>query len=84
LSNLFVTLRGQREVENMLNKREDVPSVTFHSPHGHLRNLRQIEADIICPALIHCGGHLSKIARYLAIGRTTLHRTLDALGMNRG
>jgi transcriptional regulator of acetoin/glycerol metabolism len=34
--------------------------------------------------MIQHGGHLSKMARHFAIGRSTLHRKLDELGMNGG
>jgi DNA-binding NtrC family response regulator len=66
----------------MSDQTQEIPVVAFHSPDGHLRSLRQIEADIICLAMSHYGGHLSKIARHLAIGRSTLYRKLEELGIN--
>jgi DNA-binding NtrC family response regulator len=65
----------------MLYDTEQMPVAAFHSPDRHLRNLRQIEMDVICLELIHYRGQVSKIARHLGIGRTTLYRKLEELGI---
>ena len=58
------------------------PGVMLYSPDGHLRSLRQIEADLISLAMCHYHGHISNIAHHLDIGRSTLYRKLDALGIS--
>jgi len=48
---------------------------------GELRPLSEIESDAIRFALSHCGGHMSEAARRLGIGRSTLYRKLDVMGL---
>ena len=49
---------------------------------GDIRPLEAIEADIIRYAITHYRGQMSEVARRLQIGRSTLYRKLDALGLN--
>ena len=58
------------------------PSVTLHTPDGHLRTLEEIEADIIRLAIGHYRGRMSEVARRLGIGRSTLYRKLGGLGID--
>jgi DNA-binding NtrC family response regulator len=49
---------------------------------GEMRPLEDLEADIIRYAITHYRGQMSEVARRLRIGRSTLYRKLDALGLN--
>jgi DNA-binding NtrC family response regulator len=49
---------------------------------GDVRPLEQIEADLIRYAVTHYRGQMSEVARRLQIGRSTLYRKLEALGLN--
>src|ERR1700736_4292017 len=48
---------------------------------GEVRPLEDIEADAIRFAISHCRGQMSEVARRLRIGRSTLYRKLDSLGL---
>jgi DNA-binding NtrC family response regulator len=49
---------------------------------GVVRTLDEMEADIIRYAITHYRGQMSEVARRLRIGRSTLYRKLEALGLN--
>jgi DNA-binding NtrC family response regulator len=49
--------------------------------NGEVRPLEQIEADAIRFAISHYRGQMSEVARKLRIGRSTLYRKLDSLGL---
>jgi DNA-binding NtrC family response regulator len=51
---------------------------------GDVRPLEEIEAEIIRYAITHYRGQMSEVARRLQIGRSTLYRKLEALGLNAG
>ncbi len=51
-------------------------------PEGEVRPLDEIEAELIRYAITHYRGQMSEVARRLRIGRSTLYRKLDALGLN--
>jgi DNA-binding NtrC family response regulator len=48
---------------------------------GHARPLEEVEADAIRFALSHYRNQMSEVARRLRIGRSTLYRKLDGLGL---
>ena len=48
----------------------------------HLRPLDELEADIIRYAIAHYRGQMSEVARRLRIGRSTLYRKLEGLGLS--
>jgi DNA-binding NtrC family response regulator len=48
---------------------------------GHSRPLEEIEAEVIRFALSHYHNQMSEVARRLGIGRSTLYRKLDSLGL---
>ena len=48
---------------------------------GHARPLEEVEADAIRFALSHYRNQMSEVARRLHIGRSTLYRKLDGLGL---
>jgi DNA-binding NtrC family response regulator len=49
---------------------------------GEVRPLEQLEAELIRYAITHYRGQMSEVARRLQIGRSTLYRKLEALGLN--
>lgn len=49
---------------------------------GEVRPLDEIESELIRYAITHYRGQMSEVARRLRIGRSTLYRKLDALGLN--
>jgi DNA-binding NtrC family response regulator len=49
---------------------------------GEVRPLEELEADLIRYAITHYRGQMSEVARRLQIGRSTLYRKLEALGLN--
>jgi DNA-binding NtrC family response regulator len=49
-------------------------AVKMFDSSGHLRQLEQIERDLIELAIDHYAGHMSEVARRLGIGRSTLYR----------
>ncbi|MFL6796768.1 MAG: sigma-54-dependent transcriptional regulator [Xanthobacteraceae bacterium] len=50
-------------------------------PSGDLRPLEEIEAEVIRFAITYYRGQMSEVARRLRIGRSTLYRKLDSLGL---
>jgi DNA-binding NtrC family response regulator len=50
--------------------------------NGEVRPLDEVEADLIRYAITHYRGQMSEVARRLQIGRSTLYRKLEALGLN--
>jgi DNA-binding NtrC family response regulator len=51
---------------------------------GEMRPLAEIEAEAIRFAITHYRGQMSEVARRLKIGRSTLYRRLDELGLESG
>ena len=51
---------------------------------GEMRPLEDLEADAIRYAVTHYRGQMSEVARRLRIGRSTLYRKLEALGLDGG
>jgi DNA-binding NtrC family response regulator len=49
--------------------------------HGQVRPLDEVETEVIRFAIAHYRGQMSEVARRLQIGRSTLYRKLDALGL---
>jgi DNA-binding NtrC family response regulator len=47
----------------------------------HVRPLAEIEAEVIRFAIEYYDGHMSEVARRLDIGRSTLYRKLEGLGI---
>jgi DNA-binding NtrC family response regulator len=52
--------------------------------HGDVRPLDELEGEVIRFAIAHYHGQMSEIARRLQIGRSTLYRKLDHLGVVEG
>ena len=55
------------------------PALALLDERGHVRALADIEAEAIRFAISHYRGQMSKVARRLHIGRSTLYRKLDSL-----
>jgi DNA-binding NtrC family response regulator len=49
---------------------------------GEVRPLEELESELIRYAVTHYRGQMSEVARRLQIGRSTLYRKLEALGLN--
>jgi DNA-binding NtrC family response regulator len=49
--------------------------------NGEVRALDEVETEVIRFAITHYRGQMSEVARRLQIGRSTLYRKLDALGL---
>lgn len=67
-------------------KTEDVPvgggpALALLDRFGEMRPLADLEADAIRFAIAHCRGRMSEAARRLGIGRSTLYRKLEGLGL---
>ena len=56
--------------------------VTLFENNGHIRQLSDIEADVIRLAIGHYRGRMTEVARRLGIGRSTLYRKLSELGID--
>jgi len=51
-------------------------------PAGEVRPLEEVETEVIRFAINHYRGQMSEVARRLRIGRSTLYRKLDGLGLS--
>lgn len=60
-------------VSAAVTQKTDFP-VSIFGPDGELRELQQVEKDIIRLAIDHYDGHMSEVSRQLGIGRSTLYR----------
>ena len=59
-----------------------VHSLSLTDPRGDVRPLDDIERDAIRFAISHYRGQMSEVARRLRIGRSTLYRKLEGLGLD--
>ncbi|HVY56781.1 MAG TPA: sigma-54 dependent transcriptional regulator [Xanthobacteraceae bacterium] len=57
-------------------------SLSLVGPEGDISSLAEIEAAAIRFAVARCGGRMSEAARCLRIGRSTLYRKLEGLGLS--
>lgn len=74
-----VTLAPVPDLEDAAE--DGVPQMSLIDPQGHVRALVQIEEEAIRAAVALYGGRMSEVARRLGIGRSTLYRRLNALGL---
>jgi DNA-binding NtrC family response regulator len=58
------------------------PALPLLDALGQVRTLEEIESEVIRFAISHYRGQMSEVARRLQIGRSTLYRKLEALGLN--
>ena len=61
---------------------DDGVGITLFEQDGHVRQLADIEADVIRLAIGHYRGRMTEVARRLGIGRSTLYRKLAELGID--
>ncbi|MFC3052684.1 sigma-54-dependent transcriptional regulator [Kordiimonas pumila] len=61
---------------------EDV-YLSLHNTDGHIRNLADLEKDIIKAALGRYEGKMTEVAKRLKIGRSTLYRKLEEYGLGK-
>ncbi len=57
-------------------------SLRLIDPHDEVRPLEEIEREVIRFAISHYRGQMSEVARRLQIGRSTLYRKLEGLGID--
>jgi len=60
----------------------EAAGITLFEGDGHVRQLAEIEADVIRLAIGHYRGRMTEVARRLGIGRSTLYRKLAELGID--
>ncbi len=70
---------AEREIVRVEIK--DPSALTLLDPMGDVRPLGDVESETIRFALDHYRGQMSKVARKLGIGRSTLYRKLKELGI---
>lgn len=63
---------------------QDPNAIKLVSDSGDMRPLDEIERETIRFAIAHYRGQMSKVARKLSIGRSTLYRKLKELGLEEG
>ncbi len=61
-------------------KAADAAALSLVQQGGVLRPLAEVEAEVIRHALSQCHGRITKAARELGIGRSTLYRKLQEMG----
>lgn len=66
-----------------LEKAEAIPD-RFLDAKGEVTPLSDLERELIAFALKHYGGRMSRVARALGIGRSTLYRKLREYGLDEG
>lgn len=57
------------------------PPFSFLGQNGMIRRMEEIEAEAIRFAMQYYDGHMTEVARRLGIGRSTLYRKLNELGI---
>jgi DNA-binding NtrC family response regulator len=72
-------MQAEREIVRVEIK--DPSAMTLLDPMGDVRPLGDVEGETIRFALDHYRGQMSKVARKLGIGRSTLYRKLKELGI---
>ena len=59
-----------------------LPSLALVDQRGEMRPLDELERETIRFAIAHYRGQMSEVARRLGIGRSTLYRKLEGLGLD--
>ena len=71
-----------RQVMSGMVALSPVGTLALLDGNGDVRPLDDIEAEVIRFAITHHRGQMSEVARRLRIGRSTLYRKLDSLGLD--
>jgi DNA-binding NtrC family response regulator len=69
-------------IERAPAMRADTASLQLVDRRGNVRPLDEIEREVIRFAIAHYRGQMSEVARRLQIGRSTLYRKLEGLGLD--
>jgi len=78
-----IAARGAEKVDTPERRdRGESGAITLFEQNGHIRQLSEIEADVIRLAIGHYRGRMTEVARRLGIGRSTLYRKLSELGID--
>ncbi len=78
-----VEIQGHESAEsNDARRHNEGGAITLFEQSGHIRQLADIEADVIRLAIGHYRGRMTEVARRLGIGRSTLYRKLTELGID--
>ncbi|MGL5139256.1 MAG: helix-turn-helix domain-containing protein, partial [Beijerinckiaceae bacterium] len=76
---------GQQVIREVVQVAVNDPSaIKLIDDSGDMRKLDEIERETIKFAIAHYRGQMSKVARKLSIGRSTLYRKLKDLGLEEG
>ncbi len=78
----IAALDSRRAATPITGKMATSGGVTLFHADGNLRQLEDIEADVIRLAIGHYRGRMTEVARRLGIGRSTLYRKLGELGID--
>ena len=72
------------ELESQVDEDREITAKIIPLPTGHtpLSSLKKMESDTIEKVLISCNGNASKASRILKVGRATLYRKMDRLGLD--
>jgi DNA-binding NtrC family response regulator len=73
---------GAAPVSAPLAPRSPSDALPLLDTEGEVRPLEEVEAELIRYAVTHYRGQMSEVARRLKIGRSTLYRKLEALGLH--
>jgi len=73
---------AERGIGGRLRETDPFGTLPVLGEDGHMRELEDIEAELIKRAIEHYGGRMSEVARRLKIGRSTLYRKLKEYGLD--
>ena len=80
----MIALRDARYQSSLMHHQNDYDN-NIHLPlinkEGNIRTIEDIEKEAITLAIQHYNGHMTEVARRLGIGRSTLYRKIDDLGL---
>ena len=73
-----------KKLEREVDEDTEITAKIIPLPTGHtpLSSLRKMESDAIEKALASCNGNASKASRILKVGRATLYRKMERLGLD--
>ena len=75
-------LFAENSITSLANVAVPGEALLLLDDEGNVRPLEHIEAELIRYAVAHYRGQMSEVARRLQIGRSTLYRKLEVLGLN--
>jgi DNA-binding NtrC family response regulator len=73
---------GAAQASAPLAPRSPGDALPLLDAEGEVRPLEEVEAELIRYAVTHYRGQMSEVARRLKIGRSTLYRKLEVLGLH--